>query len=864
MAAVENASPDIPDDGMLLATLVLVSVLGFMLVVIVAPLSLCKLERLPVAMDQVFEAVHSRALATVEAISLFLLLTIFFFSFVFDVRLCRSSFVLAPVQFVANFAISNTSTVLLPTSFALPHAALQMHDGQQTEKNTLVCLFILRFVFCNLVNSRWRHNTVVACNWTGLVLAIALFLSIWSLPLMMTDLRHCRYPTADADPAGYCVIEGSAFPTGSVPSQQFLRDCALQSRTGWNDSAISFRQILNNVPNPNFPPPSSILDFSEPHVTETSGDDTHELLSYALLTSRAGAFKTEAIAEARLQANAIGVPLPDMSGIDVTSLQNTMPMPCSARSGSVLEGVNEYIAECEGNDEMREATLLVLVLTVLNGIELVILLKIAATNMFQLGAQHGPPCLDRDANRTTGDTFFFPTRLIVAIIVEWLVVIFFFASQIDMTATTVSRSLGEFEAVYTEQIIPQLRGPTAIPEPFSGILPTLAQSEFQNSYFNISTNPPTGGGLPPLAYFPPYHDLDGDCPCSVFDEWYFLGGKLLDLVPLAVLSPGQIQCPDGSDKCGSTFCCDSNGLRYCPIDYVYDTNTKVCVDPAHQAMQLLETRRSGALIKCSVEYLRLIYEPVPFACRWGGVLSLVSAALSTFLFLRRFRAQGIRLRELVDEHFDPESGWPCDRATIPLASDRELLGGTETTDTLPYDHMTKLPMFVGLHVGNFVVAFLVYVIALVLVLYIMFCKALPSIVTTMLAFATPVISEALLRRRLWGRTRIVETQNGIRHPRLFATVDLVLTLTSVITGPIKTLARVIGAQVCIFANLFRSDRCLMVEPSLVLLDQHYRSTQALLTSLRVRYEFIAIERAARQRGTTDGHSTNEDQMEGQD
>ena len=145
----------------------------------------------------------------------------------------------------------------------------------------------------------------------------------------------------------------------------------------------------------------------------------------------------------------------------------------------------------------------------------------------------------------------------------------------------------------------------------------------------------------------------------------------------------------------------------------------------------------------------------------------------------------------------------------------------------------------------------------------MFCKALPSIATTMLAFATPIIFEALLRRALWGQTRIVETQNGIRHPRLFATVDLVLTLTSVITGPIKTLARVIGAQGCIFANLFRSDRCLMVEPSLVPLDQHYRSTQALLTSLRVRYEFIAIERVVRQRGATDGRSANEDQTEGQ-
>jgi hypothetical protein len=109
--------------------------------------------------------------------------------------------------------------------------------------------------------------------------------------------------------------------------------------------------------------------------------------------------------------------------------------------------------------------------------------------------------------------------------------------------------------------------------------------------------------------------------------------------------------------------------------------------------------------------------------------------------------------------------------------------------------------------------------------------ALPSIATTMLTFATPIIFEALLRRALWGQTRIVENQNGIRHPRLFATVDLVLTLTSAITSRIKTLASVIGARGCIFANLLRSDRCLMVEPWLVPLDQDYRSNLGIADSI---------------------------------
>eukprot|EP01052_Picozoa_sp_SAG31_P015858 SAG31_NODE_1031_length_10234_cov_6.100049_9_plen_1085_part_00 len=839
--AVQSESPDeLPDSGLL--TIVLELCFLFILVVIVMPLSLWKLERFPVAMDQVFEVVRSSTLAIVEAVSMMLLLTIFFLSFVFDVRFCRSSFVVAPVQFAVNFGTEHSFGNLSPTSSKLPREALQMRSDQQLEKFVLLVLFILRFIMCNLANSRWHHHAGSGCLRHGLTLVGAMFLSIWSLPLMISDLQHCRYPLAQTNSEGYCTIYGPALPSGGISAQQFLHDCDLQSRTGWNNSEISFRQLFLDAPNPDFEQPSvfsAMLDNSEINAAAPSTVLSFvKFLSYTFVNSRASAYSVEAYEAAQNAASASGNP----SQTPPDPNETTPSMTCFANSGTVLEGLYEYIAECEGNDEMRESTLLVTVLTGLNGIEVLMLFKICADSLYEHKRSDE---LHLNAGASSS-VFSFPTRLIVAIVVGWLLVIFFFASQIDMTATRITHAVQSFEATY-EQVIPQLRGPSTIPY-FGQILPPLASIEYQNNYFSISTSSPSGGQLPPLAYFPPYHDLDGDCPCSLVDNWYsFLTNgddPLYELALEVLLNPvsDAPTCADG-DPClykNSTFCCVGNEL-FCPDDEKFDAQAKRCFDAAHRFVRLFETPRCGALIKCSMEYLRRLYEPFPFSLRWGGIFSLCSAAISNFLFLRRFRTQGTRLRWLVDNYFDPVSGWPRNRGTIPLASDRELLGGTEMSDLLPYE-LTKLPSFVGLYVGNFVVVYLIYTVMFAFMLYILLSKALPSFGTTIAIFAAPIAFEILLRYALWTKTGIVGTQHGIKHPRLFATIDLVLSLTSAITGPIKTIGRIFGAQTCTFVNLFRVDRCLMADPSLVRLDIHHRATRALLTSLRIRYEFEAIQK----------------------
>ena len=109
-----------------------------------------------------------------------------------------------------------------------------------------------------------------------------------------------------------------------------------------------------------------------------------------------------------------------------------------------------------------------------------------------------------------------------------------------------------------------------------------------------------------------------------------------------------------------------------------------------------------------------------------------------------------------------------------------------------------------------------------------------------IALVLPVVLETVLRKFIWGK--IVDSKHGIRHPRLYAVVDVVLSVVSTVTGPVKTLIRVIGAVVCLLAHLFRSDVGMMLDRSFLALDPHFRASIGLLTSLRVQMEFNKLRR----------------------
>ena len=112
-------------------------------------------------------------------------------------------------------------------------------------------------------------------------------------------------------------------------------------------------------------------------------------------------------------------------------------------------------------------------------------------------------------------------------------------------------------------------------------------------------------------------------------------------------------------------------------------------------------------------------------------------------------------------------------------------------------------------------AFITHWCVWMVVLYISFSQAVPSDPSGALLLAAPVLLEGILKRlvrsvpsirsclsldifkaQIWKK--IISPKQGILHPRIYAAVDVLLSLTSTVTGPIKTLFRVVGATICLF------------------------------------------------------------------
>ena len=199
----------------------------------------------------------------------------------------------------------------------------------------------------------------------------------------------------------------------------------------------------------------------------------------------------------------------------------------------------------------------------------------------------------------------------------------------------------------------------------------------------------------------------------------------------------------------------------------------------------------------------------------------------------------MRLRDLVETHFDPAHGWPKDPDVLN-EEDVRLINSGKCSWKLEYEFFQKLPSFVGLFVGNMVMAFLIHWMVWMIVLYVAFAKIFPSDPLNTFYLLTPIIFESMLKKLLWGK--IVSKDHGILQPRLYAAMDLLLSLTSTYTGAIKTIFRLVGGVICMFLHLFRSDVTMMLDRSFYALDPHFTSAMGMLTALRLQYEFSKIRR----------------------
>ena len=631
---------------------------------------------IPVVSDMVFEVFRSRALVIIETTAIFLLLA----GYAFDTRLCNRSFGIHPT----TAATAPSNDLVDGTVLAWPSDVVQtvtsFHDDDDTTHKSMVALFTLRFVFCNVANGRWQ---AIGNNLTGAAYFIAVFFSLWSLSVLGNDASYCRYPTdvstntdggyvaPDGTAAGmlsYCTIYADSVPGGSMAAGKFMADCKAQAATGWNKTQTGFYEV-----------------YEPATITPQSGLEVEEPAQCDLLPSLASAFQEKARLNIRTaysshsEWNPAAMPIPD--GLDLTT---TPPgyysniysnAQCPVKLGSVMEAVATYADACEDNSRMRDATLLSISQSVLNLMELLVLVQIGV-GMGHISCLPAMITPSNHADTAAASTpFYYPVRMMGAVSVSALL-IFFFMATIDLMALRVKNSIVPINAAYNDLLVSMLSGPDAA---------------FQNSYFDDGA-----GRVPPYQARPPFNGLDDDCPCSILSAVQEVATELsgpvttlvtaqmggsrrrqLEVVPTsAQLAPptqflpqlssddlrrlqqggcpvhaslkpnGGCVCDDGYAVVQGQWKCqpssndwrrlqqgicpphsqlidpqDPNSQCYCDEGYtpVSGQCQEGAADPTAQAIadieRVVEDPQTGKVIKCSFEALRMFWEPLPFCIR---------------------------------------------------------------------------------------------------------------------------------------------------------------------------------------------------------------------------------------------------------
>lgn len=306
----------------------------------------CRFAAVPVVSDMIFEVVRSRGLAVVETTGFFLLAAAVYF----DAQLCEATFALEPVGVYGVDAGGK-----LWPSYLSSAAIAQFRADDSYRKFGLLGLFVLRFFMGNLANNRWQD---MGKNLTGAAFTCAIFFSLWSMGFLYEDVGYCRYPTAvhrDDTEISYCTIYGNGLPDEGIAFKAFMADCSAQSHLMVGAKSASQTNVsLAQLFSPTTYTPTSSLEFPVDNMANVD-----------LLPSRQTEVERYAEQEAKL-------PYGDSTLADLSE-----SWPCDYTSGTMIEAIDMYGSDCEANTRMRESTLLVSTLFILNVLELLLLLKVS-------------------------------------------------------------------------------------------------------------------------------------------------------------------------------------------------------------------------------------------------------------------------------------------------------------------------------------------------------------------------------------------------------------------------------------------------------------------------------------------------------
>jgi hypothetical protein len=292
----------------------------------------CRIKSFPVVADLVFEVVHSRTLAIIEATAFFMLMPAIYL----DTRMCESSFSIDP-QVTTNVFTNDLSSSV----DANPAKSVHFRDDDDLRRCGVVALALFRFVLTNLSNSKWQQ---VGDNLSGAALIAAVVFSMWSLIVLSYDVGFCEYPTDEpADGVSYCTIRGMGLPDEAMHYADFKTNCAAQQQLIVTDdlSGVSQAAAQMNV--------SFMQLFDPTTLTPTTALNFEKQVSADVLPSRLYDYEMWTQQAARRASLDAGKPPPYIAPVDAPDYAEINGGTCTLPKGSILEAIHLYAADCEDN-----------------------------------------------------------------------------------------------------------------------------------------------------------------------------------------------------------------------------------------------------------------------------------------------------------------------------------------------------------------------------------------------------------------------------------------------------------------------------------------------------------------------------------
>lgn len=223
----------------------------------------------------------------------------------------------------------------------------------------------------------------------------------------------------------------------------------------------------------------------------------------------------------------------------------------------------------------------------------------------------------------------------------------------------------------------------------------------------------------------------------------------------------------------------------------------------------------------------------------GNFVAMFVSIISSLSFMVKLRGQARKILTLVGDKYDPIDGWENLTSEEKLMISPSARGDGKTA----YYSFTGTPHYVGVYVASVGFGYVLWLATASLCAWVVLMSmtivnnssSWESTAASFAAVLLPLLTQIVVQR--FAFFQATSKRRGLDHPRIWAALDFVVSITAVVTGPILIAPRLLFSAVSLAWHLLRLDLDVLLDEKLEIVDYASSATQGLWTALRLQYEF---------------------------